>query len=344
MVRYSVEQEQWHGEALFVLRDQETGAHAAVWPAFGSNCVQASLPGPDGRLVDVLLGPERPEQLREQPAWWGIPLLFPWPGRIPDGAFSFEGRPYRWPVLDAQGNAIHGFVKDRAWRVEGTTSGDEGASISCNISSEQYPEILQGFPFPFQVAATYQLGEDGLTLRCRVENVGKGALPFGFGAHPYLRIPVAPEGTRDACRVTIPADRRWNLLKVGQLAESTSLTLEEVTDLVGADNDLRRPRPLAGLDVDGGWTALRVQEGRTECAVTDPVGRVTLAMQASPNFPTLVVWSPPGRSGICFEPWTAPPNVFNLAARGLKESGLVVLAPGEQWEGWMRLLVRAAPW
>jgi aldose 1-epimerase len=79
-----------------------------------------------------------------------------------------------------------------------------------------------------------------------------------------------------------------------------------------------------------------------ECFLRDPEARLDAVMTATDNFGTVVVYTPPGRPGVCFEPWTCPPNVFNLAAQGVSPSGLAVLAPGEEWEGLMSLSLRAS--
>lgn len=345
MNRFSVRSAEREGEHFRQLRDDQTGAFATIWPAFGNNCIEASLPAPDGQLIPVLLAPEHVDQVRERPSWWGIPLLFPWPGRIPGGAYAFEGQTYHLPVLDAEGNAIHGFVKDRAWREVATSETDAAASITCSIDSEAYPETLAGFPFPYRLTTTYRLDEEGLSLRIDVENTGGGRLPFACGVHPYFRIPVAERGTRAACLVYVPASRRWNLAKLAKLPTEVTLNLDDVSDPVVPEDDLRHPRALGDDDVDGGRTGIALEDGRVECFVSDPAAGITLVMQAAAPFQTLVIWSPPGRPGLCLEPWTAPPNVFNLAARGLRESGLIVLQPGERWDAWMRLRVRGStPW
>ncbi|HEV2122228.1 MAG TPA: hypothetical protein VGW38_05575, partial [Chloroflexota bacterium] len=138
---------------------------------------------------------------------------------------------------------------------------------------------------------------------------------------------------------------RWNLAKLAKLPTDVTLNLDDVSDPVVLEDDLRRPRALGEDDVDGGRTGITLDDGQVECFVADPAAGIALVMQAAAPFQTLVIWSPPGRPGLCLEPWTAPPNVFNLAARGLRESGLIVLQPGERWDACMRLRVRrSTPW
>jgi aldose 1-epimerase len=350
MTRFRCDREQREGETLYVLRDAATGASATIWPAFGNNCLAARLPGGDGRLTDLVLEPESLEEVRRQPSWWGVPLLFPWPGRIPGGEYEFGGQRYRLPAVDASGNAIHGFAKDRPWRVEAVSGEEDAAVLGCAIDSADHPETLEGYPFPYRCSVSYRLNPSGLSMRAEVRNVGTGPMPFGFGAHPYFRVPLAPDGERAVCLVTVPAARRWNLAELGRIRPETAASLPhaggapisyaDVTEPVAGDHDLRRPRPLQERLYDGGFTELATHDGVLECFLRDPAAGLDAVMAADATFGTVVVYTPAGRPGVCFEPWTCPPNAFNLAARGMLRSGVMVLGPGDRWEGTMAMSLR----
>jgi aldose 1-epimerase len=370
MSRYDAATVEQEGETLYLLRDTHTGAEARIWPAFGNNCLSARLPAPRGGLVDIVLAPESLRQVREQPSWWGVPLLFPWPGRIPGGRYTYGDQEYQLPVLDMGGNAGHGFVKNRPWKVEVFEAWDSAAFLRCSFSPADHPETLEGFPFPYSLAATYRLDNDGLHLIVEVANTGEGPLPFGFGAHPYFRLPLGESGSPQECRIHVPAARRWNLGRLGALgdggrqpapsgaegadggsgrrtadgAAGGRLTWDDVTEPVPPELDLRRSQPLgAERHFDFVYTDPDLSTGRLECSVADPTSELQAVMQASTHFPTLVVYTPPGRPGVCFEPWTCPPNVFNLHAAGVRPSGLIELAPGQRWEGSLRLFLRTMP-
>src|SRR5581483_1899152 len=46
----------------------------------------------------------------------GAPLI-PWPNRLGDGRYSFDGREYQLPITEPEhGNAIHGLLRWRNWR------------------------------------------------------------------------------------------------------------------------------------------------------------------------------------------------------------------------------------
>jgi aldose 1-epimerase len=50
-----------------------------------------------------------------------------------------------------------------------------------------------------------------------------------------------------------------------------------------------------------------------------------------PKYPVAVVYAPPGREFICFEPMAAITNAFNLAHTGVYKE-LQSIAPGGQWK------------
>jgi aldose 1-epimerase len=340
MSRFTVEHVTREDAALVRLRDTATGAFADVWPGFGNNCIALQIPAPDGRLVDLVLGPDRLSQVREQPSWWGIPLLFPFPSRLPQATYRFRGKTYTFAERDAQGNAGHGFAKTRPWTISHTSDGDDGAAVRSTFASAEHPETLDGYPFPYRVDATYRLDADGLRLDFEVANAGDGAMPFGYGAHPYFRIPIGSDAARGACRVFVPAARRWNGQAVQRIGEGDLPAWDDLCQPVSGDFDLRTPKPLAERLYDGVFTDLTLVDGLVECYVSDPVSGLDAVMRATPNHPNVVVYTPQGRPGVCFEPWTCPPNTFNLADRGAPQHGLVVLAPGERWQGTMWLSLR----
>src|SRR5438034_969248 len=55
-----------------------------------------------------------------RPTRSGIPILFPFPNRIRDGRYSWDGKSYQLPLNDpTRLNAIHGFACRHPWRVAG---------------------------------------------------------------------------------------------------------------------------------------------------------------------------------------------------------------------------------
>jgi aldose 1-epimerase len=351
MSRYAIESARREGQELIVLRDTATGATVQIWPGCGNNCFAADLPGPDGQLVSVIQDPPSLEEIRKRPSWWGIPLLFPFPGRIPGGEYEFEGRRYRLghpeQAIVSEGKEqpgtrrdYHGFVMDLPWKVATTEADDEAATVRSTLDSADHPESMEGFPFPFRVESIYRLDGQGLSLNFKVENSGPGRLPFGFGAHPFFRVPLGDAGSPGDCQVHIPGNRRWDGRRVATMLNGDTAPIEEIRPPVSEELDLRSPRPFVEGRYNGLYTDLTLKDGQVECFVRDPASGLETVMRAGPEFPNVVFWSPPGRQELCFEPWTCPSNVLNLAARNVPHNGLIVLEPGESWQGRMWVSLR----
>jgi aldose 1-epimerase len=237
---------------------------------------------------------------------------------------------------------------------------DERVMVRSSLDSRAHPEAQEGFPFAYRVEAAYQLSEAGLRLDLKVTNpapVGSAEkLPFGFGAHPFFKLPLGPLGSPEECLLRVPARRRWNGRGMRTLVERygegnvPDEAWSELRPEVSEELDLRAPRRFEEGKFNGMYTDVEVNgEGLVEAFVRDPVNGVETVMRATANIPNVVVWSPPGRGEVCFEPWICPSNVFNLAAKGVPGSGLVVLEAGKTWKGSMWISLRApgdavGPW
>lgn len=300
---YSVASETRDGVEVFALREA-TRALAEIAPALGNNCFAFRT-----RSGDVL-EPIAFADFRAKPTSYGIPLLFPFPNRIRDGKFSFQGAEYN------VNPPRHGFVRDKAWRVDAYgASVDEGAWLTSSFDAADYAEeVLRQFPFPFRLEITYRLRDARLGIETRAENRGGRDMPVGFGIHPYFRRPA--RGT-----LRVPAARRLELadsLPTGQLLDA-----EEAYDL-------REGANINWLTLDDIYTDVAAgDDGLARCVLEDEENAVrTLVEFSRREFPYVVVYTPPApRPAICVEPMTCPTDAFNLQARGV-ESNVLVIPPG----------------
>src|SRR5215813_8313487 len=106
-------------------------------------------------------------------------LLAPWPNRIQDGSYEFEGKRHQLALDEPERqNAIHGLVRWSEWWV--AEHGPERALLEHRLHPSP------GYPFTLDIRIEYAVGEDGLTVWVEATNVGEEPCPYGFGAHPYL--------------------------------------------------------------------------------------------------------------------------------------------------------------
>lgn len=106
----------------------------------------------------------------------GSAILIPYAGRIREGAYSFEGRDYRFPATNG-GHAIHGFGKDRHWRV--SERKPDSVTFAARLRDQGYPAVLDA-------RVSYSITPRGFSTACKVTNVGRQACPFVAGFHPYF--------------------------------------------------------------------------------------------------------------------------------------------------------------
>jgi aldose 1-epimerase len=89
------------------------------------------------------------------------------------------------------------------------------------------------------------------------------------------------------------------------------------------------PHPLAGSQLDNVFGSLvPSSDGRAHFSVEGK--REKISVIYGPKYPVAVVYAPPGREFICFEPMAAITNAFNLAHSGAYKE-LQSVPPGGDW-------------
>ncbi len=299
---------------IISLSDSQSGSSAKVAPGLGFNCYSFAAPTAKGPL-EVLWAAADFSAGAAKPSGSGIPLMFPFAGRIRGAKFEFEGKSYQLEPGDGLGNAIHGFVINRPWRVTQQSASRVVGQFQASIDD---PSVLAHWPADFRITADYQLAGATLTSEFTIENPDSRPLPFGFGTHPYFRVPLG--GTSGAeCVVRVGVDTNWDLeglLPTG--AKSSSAVVA----------DLQKGAPMSGLKLDHVFGGLTFDNHRCTATVYDPSSKHTLAMTFLDQFTTCVVYNPPHREAVCIEPYTTVPDAFALRARGI-DPHLQILAPGQ---------------
>ncbi|MFS8477447.1 MAG: aldose 1-epimerase family protein [Micromonosporaceae bacterium] len=243
-------------------------------------------------------------------------VLAPWPNRIRDGRYRFNGVAYQLPLTEpTRHNAIHGLVQWLPWsRVAGSA---DSVTVECVLPAQP------GYPWPLRLRTTWSVGADGLRAVHEATNLAGTSAPFGFGVHPYLRLP----GVRvDDTVLHLPARRRLlldaRLLPVG------------VARVDGGRYDFTTPRRIGAVALDSAYGGLSYDEaGRSRVTLSTSDGSRRVTVWADRSFQWWQLYTgdtlPPERArrSIAVEPMTCPPDAFRSGR------DLVVLAPGETWQG-----------
>ena len=111
-------------------------------------------------------------------------VLIPWPNRLEDGNYEFDGQRHQLPLNEPEHrNAIHGLVRWAAW----TAAEHEPHRAVMEYVLHPQP----GYPFSLGISVEYALLDTGLQVRTTATNLGTDPCPFGSGAHPYLTLGTA---------------------------------------------------------------------------------------------------------------------------------------------------------
>lgn len=262
-----------------------------------------------------LVVPFAADQVR--PAYRGATLA-PWPNRVVDGRYSFEGVEHRLPLTEPErGHALHGLVGWADFAVRETT--DDSVVLGATIVPQA------GYPFHVEVQAEYRLDAHGLHQRVTGRNLGADAAPWGTGPHPYL---TAGDAHVDDTELLLPAS---DVLIVDE--RLSPLALEPVDQHPAWD--FRAARRIGDTFIDHAFTGLsRGADGLAVVRLRGASGD-GVEMAWDDSCPWVQVHTADttdpstSRRGLAVEPMTCPPDAFNSG------TDLVVLQPGaEHAAGW----------
>ena len=115
-------------------------------------------------------------------------VLLPWPNRLRDGRWRWQGADLQLEVPSPSLAERH--PRPGVLAAVGRCSPATADAVTVGTVVEPHP----GYPFRLAVAIDYALAPDRLSVTVRVRNAGTGPAPFGVGMHPYLRVGATEDG------------------------------------------------------------------------------------------------------------------------------------------------------
>lgn len=245
------------------------------------------------------------------PAYSGA-VLAPWPNRLRDGQYTWEGTEHQVPVTEPdRGTALHGLVAHvRFERVAG-----DDASVTLRHDLVPTP----GYPWSLRLDVTYTLSDAGLRVHVVTTNLSGTAAPYGIGFHPWLS---PGDAAVDDCTLRVDA--------TSQVTNDERLLPTGTRPLAGAE-DRRTPQPLAGVALDDAFVDVtRDADGLSWIVLGAPDGHAA-AMWMDGTMDTWQVCTGDGiplidRRGVAAEPMSCIADAFRTGER------LVRLEPGASHE------------
>ncbi len=240
-------------------------------------------------------------------------LLLPWPNRLRDGRYVFDGVEHQAPLDEVERhNALHGLL---AWT--------EFAVLERTQSSARLyatVPVQPAYPSRLGVEVLLELGQEGLQTTVRTLNAGDRPAPYGVSTHPYLS---CGTGMVDDWTLHLSADQIVEvddrLLPTGRLLNAGKIGLDFCTPAPLRDVQLDHCFRSTG-DGESSWAELRAPDG-SGVRITAP-GAWARWWQA---FTSDTIPGALHRAAVALEPMSCPPDAFN-------SGDMIVLEPGAQHE------------
>lgn len=141
---------------------------ATIAPERGALVTGLTVNGAEILYLDRATFEDAPKNVRG-----GIPVLFPYAGKLIDGMFAAAGTKMNQ----------HGFGRNKAWNVVNRSEG----SLSVGLQSDA--ETLAVYPYAFRAEQRCTVLPRGLLVELLVSNRDTKPMPVSPGWHPYFCCP-----------------------------------------------------------------------------------------------------------------------------------------------------------
>ena len=280
---------------------ERNGFRLVLIPSLGGSVRSFTL---DGRNILFPASKQKPPSPLETA---GFPL-FPFSGRIRDGAFSWNGRAVQLEANFApEPHAIHGQAWLAAWTVESITADQARLSFAYQPND---------WPWPYRAVQHFELTDDGLKLTLTLANLSEEEMPAGLGWHPYF-----PRGDAE---LSANVSSIW-VADHGEIPDRQAA--------LGKGTDIRTARPVNALHLDNAFVARPANAD-----IVWPSSGLHVSIRSTPEFGHLVVYIPEGMDFFCVEPVSHAPDAIN-SPHEQEVTGLQRLAPGDILEACIHLKV-----
>ncbi|HXC60233.1 MAG TPA: aldose 1-epimerase family protein [Steroidobacteraceae bacterium] len=294
----------------------------AEWTALRSDNWTAVV-DPLGAQLSILRDAQGRDLLWDgDPAFWTgrAPILFPIVGALNEGHYRWRGQRYALPR--------HGLARTR--RFELLRSGERELVFRLRFDEE----TLKVYPFRFELDVAFRMEGQAFEIKAAARNVGDEPMPVSMGFHPAFRWPLFSGAAGDAA---------------ARDAHTIEFTFAEPAPVRRLDaSGLVTPTPQAS-PVQGRQLALNDALFAQDVVIFDQLVSRQLSYGAShaPDSPAargasgstrlsvsfagathLGLWSKPGASFLCIEPWCGMADPVGFDQELDRKPGVFFVPPG----------------
>ena len=265
-----------------------------------------------GQWVDIMRPTPQEAVDQKKPGLFSSFHLLPYSNRIENGVLNYNGMIYNMDINNADGHTIHGVIRDLPWKLVSNT--DEEMMLS--FDSGDFENV--NWPWSFSGVLTFTLKDNLFTIGISIKNEDDKTMPAGFGSHPYFSKQLTEQDDKLMVKLPLkglyPGDTPIPTGKWIPVPEELDFSTERVFDEnVFVDNCFRAS--------EGSSTVRWLNSG------------VTMTMDADPIYENIIFYTPKGEPFFAIEPVTNCNNAFNMAEKGIDDTGTIYLQPGEEASG-----------
>ena len=245
-------------------------------------------------------------EIETNPAYKNV-FLLPFPNRLKDGKYNFNGKTYQFPINDKTNNtALHGFTDFNNLQIASFESNEKDAHL---VLKGDYDGSNPAYPFSFETTLSFELTNDNtFTATIQIQNTDNSEFPIGTGWHPYFKL---GEKIND-CQLQLPLVQKVicddNMIPVGK-----TVSFDKFNDS-STINDTQLDTAFL-LSSTAGKAKVIFKNDKTTIEYWQETG--------IGKFNYLQIYTPDHRNALAIEPMTCNIDAFNNG------DGLIVLKPKE---------------
>jgi aldose 1-epimerase len=287
----------------FQLFDSKTKTGFSVVPSRGALMLDLTFNGHN--VLDSYQNAEEIEKLD----WMKNTILYPFPNRLQDGRYNWQGIPHEFDTNDkGTRNALHGFALFQKFKVTRILLTDVAAELTCRL--EDAGKIM-GYPFPTTLDVTFGISNNNkFRVEFAVTNLHSEPIPVGVGWHPYFKLTENVGTTTLKMPICDKVEIDARMIPNGK-----------VTDF----NSYQTPIKVGDAFLDNCFQVKN--NGYTYKVAINGDGKKLTVQANSKTWPYVQMFTPPYRGSIAIEPMTCNIDAFN------NQEGLIKLQPGGIWKG-----------
>ncbi|GGH30413.1 aldose 1-epimerase family protein [Sphingobacterium alkalisoli] len=246
---------------------------------------------------------------QRDPRFWAksSPILFPIVGGLKNGRYQHNGQEYQLPK--------HGFARDSTFGLVVQTE----TELSFVLRADEKTKDM--YPFEFDLFVHYILEEDRLYCTYEVWNNSEEEMVFSIGGHPALQLDFSNRKSWADYYLEFPDD---NAVTRYYLKQGLLHTQPEFYPLQNQQLQLS-----GSMFQDDAWVLKNLASKKVRLGNRQEDYGVEFIFE---GFPYLGLWSAPGSSFICLEPWCGVNDTAQHRGGLLEKEGIVSLSLAERWQ------------